>query len=152
LSNNEFERLTEPAALDKLLEIPIGHHYLALYQELATMRKVYSRYVQNEMKEVPDSIILFLSYYDTTDNVRLALSSKDIQVKEQELKGSVIILDIVKVIKNQSFGVPGIERLRALTKKIQKEYPDKTIHNGRHVCIPSSKKGKGTVGIRKDAS
>jgi hypothetical protein len=123
----KFERLTEEDSLNKLLQVPIGHHYLVLYSELETMRKVYSSYVKGQMQEQPDSIILLLSYYDTTDNVRLTLGSKGIQVKEQEKNGSIIILDIMKVISNQSFAVPDIERLRALTKKLEKEYADKTI-------------------------
>jgi Mg2+/Co2+ transporter CorB len=69
------------------------------------MRKVYSSYVKKQLEEQPDSVVLFLSYYDTTDNVRGVLSSKDINVKEREKEGSIIILDIMKVLQNPYFKI-----------------------------------------------
>ena len=69
------------------------------------MRKVYASYMEKQLEEQPDSVVLFLSYYDTTDNVRSVLSSKGIHVKEREKKGSMIILDIMKVLQNPYFEV-----------------------------------------------
>ena len=91
------------------------------------MRKVYSSYVKKQLEEQPDSVILFLSYYDTTDNVRDVLSSKGIHVKEREKEGSIIILDIVKVLQNPYFEVPDVEKLRELSRKTEKQFGDKTI-------------------------
>lgn len=79
------------------------------------------------MEEQPDSVLLFLSYYDTTDIVRNVLSSKGVQVKEKEKNGSMIILDIMKVLDNSYFRVPDIEKLRELAKKTEKQFGDKTI-------------------------
>jgi hypothetical protein len=81
---------------DQLLHVPAGHHYLILYPNIETMRKVYSSYVKKQLEEQPNSVVLFLSYYDTTDKIRSVLSSKGIHVKEREQKGSIIILDIMK--------------------------------------------------------
>jgi hypothetical protein len=66
---------------------------IILYPNIETMRKVYSSYVKKQLEEQPDSVVLFLSYYDTTDIVRGVLSSKGIHVKEREKEGSIIILD-----------------------------------------------------------
>ena len=112
---------------DQLLHVPAGHHYLILYPNIETMRKVYSSYVKKQLEEQPNSVVLFLSYYDTTDKVRSVLSSKGIHIKEREQEGSIIILDIMKVLENRFLGVSDIERLRELARKTEKQFGDKTI-------------------------
>lgn len=112
---------------DQLLHVPTGHHYLILYPDIETMRKVYSSYIKRQLEEQPESVILFLSYYDTTDSVRHVLRSKGIKVKEREKDGSMIILDIMKVLHNPYFQVPDIEKLRELARKTEKQFGDKTI-------------------------
>jgi hypothetical protein len=112
---------------DRLLHVPPGHHYLILYPNIEMMRKVYASYVKKELEEQPNSVVLFLSYYDTTDHVRSVLSSKGVSVKEYEKNGTMIILDIMKVLHNLFFQVPDIEKLRELAKKTEKQFGDKTI-------------------------
>jgi len=121
------KRLNEDEISDQLLHVPTGHHYLILYPDIETMRKVYASYVKKQLKEQPDSVVLFLSYYDTTDTVRSVLSSKGIRVKDREKEGSMIILDIMKVLQYPYFEVPDIEKLRALARKTEKQFGDKTI-------------------------
>ena len=118
---------SEDEISDQLLHVPTGHHYLILYPNIETMRKVYASYVKKQLEEQPNSVVLFLSYYDTTDNVRSVLSSKGIHVKEREKNGSMIILDIMKVLHNPYFQVPDIEKLRELARKTEKQFGDKTI-------------------------
>ena len=79
------------------------------------------------MESQPESIILLLPYYDTTDKVREILESKNIKARALERQGSLVIVDIMKIISNQSFDVPDIERLRALIIKLENQYPNKTI-------------------------
>jgi len=126
-SPNSNKRPIEDEISDQLLHVPIGHHYLILYPDLETMRKVYASYIKRQLEEQPNSVVLFLSYYDTTDNVRLVLSTKGVQVKEREKNGSMIILDIMNVLHNPYFQVPDIEKLRELAKKTEKQFSDKTI-------------------------
>jgi hypothetical protein len=126
-SPNSNKRLNEDEISDRLLHLPTGHHYLILYPDLETMRKVYASYIKRQLEEQPDSVVLFLSYYDTTDSVRHFLNSKGIRVKEREQTGSMIILDIMKVLDNPYFQVPDIEKLRELARKIEKQFGDKTI-------------------------
>ena len=92
---NGNKRLYEDEISDQLLHVPTGHHYLILYPDIETMRKVYASYIKSQLKEQPNSVVLFLPYYDTTDNIRSVLSSKGIHVKEREKEGSMIILDII---------------------------------------------------------
>ncbi|MGA9927933.1 MAG: MEDS domain-containing protein [Nitrososphaeraceae archaeon] len=124
---NGNKRLYEDEISDQLLHVPTGHHYLILYPNIETMRKVYASYVKKQLEEQPDSVVLFLSYYDTTDNVRDVLSSHGVPVKEHEKNGTMIILDIGKVLHNPFFQVPNIEKLRELAKKTEKQFGDKTI-------------------------
>jgi len=126
-SPNSNKRPNEDEISDQLLHVPIGHHYLILYPDLETMRKVYASYIKRQLEEQPNSVVLFLSYYDTTDNVRLVLSSNGVQVKEHEKNGSMIILDIMNVLHNPYFQVPDIEKLRELARKTEKQFGDKTI-------------------------
>jgi len=118
---------SEDEISDRLLHVPPGHHYLILYPNIEMMRKVYASYVKKELEEQPNSVVLFLSYYDTTDHVRSVISSKGVPVKEYEKNGTMIILDIMKVLHNPFFQVPDIEKLRELAKKTEKQFGDKTI-------------------------
>jgi hypothetical protein len=124
-SSNSIES-NEDEISDRLLHAPVGH-YLILYPDIDMMRKVYGGYVKKQLKEQRDSVLLFLSYYDTTDTVRNVLSSNGVQVKEREKDGSLIILDIMKVLENPYFQVPDIEKLRELARKTEKQFGDKTI-------------------------
>ena len=100
---NGNKRLSEDEISDQLLHVPTGHHYLILYPNIETMRKVYSIYIKRQLELQPNSVIIFLPYYDTTDIVRSILNSKGIHVKEREKEGSMIILDIMKVIQRLAF-------------------------------------------------
>jgi hypothetical protein len=91
------------------------------------MRRVYSSYVKGQIEIEPESVIVLLPYYETTDKAREILESKFIKARELERQGSLVIIDIEKVIRNQSFSVPDIERLRALIIKLENQYPDKTV-------------------------
>ena len=124
---NDNKRLYEDEISDQLLHVPTGHHYLILYPDIETMRKVYASYIKSQLKEQPNSVVLFLPYYDTTDNVRSILSSKCTHVKEREKEGSMIILDIMKVIQSSLFEVPDIEKLREFAKKTEQQFENKTI-------------------------
>ena len=98
-----------------------------MYPDIETIRRVYANYIKRQLEEQPESVILFLSYYDTTDNVGRTLNAKGVRVKEREQNGSMIILDIMKVIQSSLFEVPDIEKLREFAKKTEQQFEDKTI-------------------------
>lgn len=110
-----------------LVSVPIGHHYLILYSSLEVMRKVYSKYIKVQIENAPNSVIALLPYYDSTDKVRELLESMGINVKENERRGTLIIVDIENVITNPYFKGPDIERLRQFTKELDNKHNDKTI-------------------------
>ena len=60
-SYNSNKRLNEDEISDQLLHVSTGHHYLILYPDIETMRKVYASYIKKQLAEQPDSVILFLS-------------------------------------------------------------------------------------------
>jgi hypothetical protein len=111
----------------RLVSVPVGYHYLILYPDMQTMRKVYSTYVKGQIEANPNSVIVLLPYYDTTDKVREILESKGIDVRENERQGSLIIVDIEDVITNPYFKGHDTEKLRAFTKEIEDKIGDKTI-------------------------
>ena len=131
------KRLYEDEISDLLLHVPTGHHYLILYSNIETMRKVYASYVKKQLDEQPNSVILFLPYYDIADNVRSILSSKGIHVKKREKEGSMIILDIMKVIQSSLFEVPDIEKLRVRKEDRATIRGQNNIHYCRYVCVQS---------------
>ena len=50
---------------DQLLHVPTGHHYLVLYPDIETMRKVYASYIKRQLEEQPKYILNILQggYY-----------------------------------------------------------------------------------------
>ena len=42
---------TEDEISDRLLHVPPGHHYLILYSNIETMRKVCGNYVKKQLEE-----------------------------------------------------------------------------------------------------
>ena len=111
----------------RLVSVPIGHHYLILYSNIELARKAYSEYIKTQIDLLPQSVIVVLPYYDTTERVREVLESKGVDVKGNEKEGNLIIVDVEKVINNSYYAVSEVERLRAFTKHVEYEHPGKTI-------------------------
>jgi hypothetical protein len=88
---------------NRLLQVPIGHHSIILYPDLARLRIVYSNYVKAQLQsEDPTVIILFLPYYETSDSVREVLIQTGIDVKSFEKRGSLVIVDVMKALASQN--------------------------------------------------
>lgn len=117
----------EDGISQRLVSVPVGHHYLILYSNIEVARKVYSAYVKAQLDIQPQSVIVMLPYYDTSDKVREVLESKGVDVKGNEKEGNLIIVDIEKVINNAYYEVSEVERLRAFTRHVEDEHPSKTI-------------------------
>jgi KaiC/GvpD/RAD55 family RecA-like ATPase len=119
--NDEFENTT------RFHRIELGHHYLVLYPDIQKSREVYSDYVKGQIQEEPDSVTLVLPYFDTTEKVRDVLESKGVNVTEHEKEGSLIIVDIEKVIKSSYFELTDAQRLEGFAKQIESKHQGKTI-------------------------
>jgi hypothetical protein len=83
-------------------------HYSIVYPDLATLRKLYSSYINTALNEKNETVII-LPFFETTDNVRRILeqSEFDIDVTKHERQGSLIIIDSLKGY----FGSPGVMSL-----------------------------------------
>lgn len=121
------KQLSESDISAKLVRIPQGQRYFILYESIETIWKVYSGYVKNQVKDSPNSIVLILPYYDSTEKVREVLESNGVNTREKEQQGNLIIIDIQKVISNLYYDVSELERIRAFTNQVQAGSPDKTI-------------------------
>ncbi len=72
-----------------------GSHYLIVYPDIDTLRKIYSSYIKTALDE-RNELVIVLPYYETVDTVRKILSQEDnanIDVKKYEKDSSLIIID-----------------------------------------------------------
>jgi hypothetical protein len=62
--------------LNQIIHADYGEHYLIVYPDLHILRELYSKYVQNQLKD-NNEIILINPFYETTDSVRQILTLLD---------------------------------------------------------------------------
>lgn len=111
----------------RLVSVPFGYHYLILYSNIGIARIVYSEYIKAQIDAQPDSVIIMLPFYDTSDKVREILESEGVDVKGIEKEGKLIIVDIEKVINNPYYAVSEVERLRAFIRHVEREHTGKSV-------------------------
>jgi MEDS: MEthanogen/methylotroph, DcmR Sensory domain len=107
----------------RLLKLPPGYHYLILYPNIETIRKIYGEYLR-AMIEENNAAVLFLPFYDTTDKVRQQLLLKGIDVRKYERGNTLTLIDFAKIIDNPYLGIPAsfgvkefIDKIRIFHKK-----------------------------------
>ena len=110
----------------RLLELPVGYHYLILYPNIETMRKLYAEYILSLIEE-NNVAILVLPYYDTTNKVRQELTTKGLDVRKHEQNNSLILLDFTKVVDNPYLGIPTAFGLKEFIKKTQAYHKNKKL-------------------------
>lgn len=92
-------------ALEKLKRARQGSHYIILYRDLPTLRKIYSQHTKRQIEE-KNEIVLILPYYETTETVRYVLSQiATIDVKEYEKKDSLLIIDSARAYFGSSIDI-----------------------------------------------
>ena len=82
-------------AVYQIIQAQYGTHYLIVYPDLATLREMYSKYVQEQIKE-NNEIILINPFYETTDSVRQILSKSGVNVSKYEKEKGLVIIDSLK--------------------------------------------------------
>ena len=82
-------------AVYQIIQTEYGAHYLIVYPDLATLREMYSKYVQEQIKE-NNEIILINPFYETTDSVRQILSKSGVNVSKYEKEKGLVIIDSLK--------------------------------------------------------
>src|SRR5919198_5843499 len=61
--------------LEQITEAEYGAHYIIIYQDLGTLRELYSNYIHKQIEE-NNEIVLINPFYETTGSVRQVLSEK----------------------------------------------------------------------------
>jgi DcmR-like sensory protein len=83
-------------ALDHINQAEHGAHYMIIYPDLDTLRKLYSSYVHKQIKD-NNEIVLINPFYETTDSVRQVLSEKYNDgmnsISKYEKEESLIVID-----------------------------------------------------------
>ena len=93
--------------LETMLQAEYGSHYIIVYPDLLTLRKIYSVYSKMQLEN--KNIVLLLPFYETTESVRKILSTSDdvslgfcddrvsiLDIRKHEKEGSLIIVDSKK--------------------------------------------------------
>ena len=124
---SDLRNRTDAEVSGALVEVPIGHHYLVLYSDVQKLRKLLSYYVKGQIEYQPNSVIVIIPYYETTDKVRETLESRGINAKENEKLGTLIIVDIQVVITNPYLKGPDVEKLRGFINEIESKAEGKTV-------------------------
>jgi hypothetical protein len=78
-----------------LKNIASGAHHLIVYPDLATLRKVYSDYINIALNEKYETVIV-LPFFETTDSVRQVLAHTGMDVAKHEKHHSLLIVDSLK--------------------------------------------------------
>ena len=113
--------------LQRILGVPVGHHYFITYSDRKKVRRIYAEYIKKQIEEHPDSIVLVFPYYDNTNAVREELTSEGLNTVELEMSGALVIVDITKIVKSQYFQVPEVERLSEFIKQVEDKNKNKTV-------------------------
>ena len=88
--------------LKQLRKAEFGAHYIIIYHDMMTLRRIYSGYIKAQLED--NEIVLILPYYETTEMVRGILSGENdnsigssiIDVRKYEKEGSLMIIDSAK--------------------------------------------------------
>ena len=92
-------------AIEQLDKAECGAHYILIYPNLFTMRKVYSNYIHNQIEE-KNGIVQINPFYETANSVRQMLSEKYNdgvnEISKHENEKSLVIIDSLK----EYFGNP----------------------------------------------
>jgi len=82
---------------EELKNAAFGAHHLIVYPDLATLRNVYSHYI-NAALNVKNETVIVLPFFETTDTVRRALrqGELDIDVTKYENQQSILLMDSLK--------------------------------------------------------
>jgi hypothetical protein len=70
-----------------------GSHYIILYSDLPTRRKIYSQHIKRQIEEKKE-FVLILPHHETTDMVRYVLFElAKVDVRKYELQNCLLIMN-----------------------------------------------------------
>jgi MEDS: MEthanogen/methylotroph, DcmR Sensory domain len=125
-------------ALSQINQAEYGAHYIIIYPDLFTLRELYSNYIQKQIEE-KNEMILINPFYETTDSVRQILSKKGVNVSKYEKEKVLVIIDSLKEYFGQQPNILFIRSLAKYAKQMGKNclsvlsdlgaYPHKSKYN-----------------------
>ncbi|HEY7079458.1 MAG TPA: MEDS domain-containing protein [Nitrososphaeraceae archaeon] len=107
--------------INEVAESRYGSHYSIVYHNLKALRNMYSRLIRQHL-EVKNDTVLFLPFYDSTEQARNVLSKNKVDVKRCENKEeSLIIMDASRAYFGSSTDIiPFVASLTKLVKETGK--------------------------------
>ena len=98
--------------LKQLRQAEFGAHYIIVYHDMITLRRIYSEYIKAQLED-KNEIVLILPYYETTEMVRSILSGENdnsiggsiIDARKYEKEGSLVIIDSAKAYFGSDTGL-----------------------------------------------
>jgi len=78
--------------VNQIIQAEYCSHYLIVYPDLTTLREMYSKYIQKQINENNETILIN-PFYETTDSVRQILSKNGINVSKYEKEKGLVIID-----------------------------------------------------------
>ena len=91
MGQNLVMNLHVDEALDHINQAEYSAHYMIIYPDLVTLRKLYSSYISKQLEENNETILIN-PFYETTDSVRQVLSGIDVSKYEKERVLQLLIL------------------------------------------------------------
>ena len=76
--------------VERLTTITFGEHIILIYPDIYSFREIYSRYCKTALEN--NEIVLLLAYYETIDNVRLAIKEIGIDTEKYEKERALMIV------------------------------------------------------------
>jgi MEDS: MEthanogen/methylotroph, DcmR Sensory domain len=91
--------------LERLKRARQGSHYILVYSDLPTLRKIYSQHIKRQIEE-KEEIVLILPHHETSDMVRFVLFElAKIDVRKYEKQNSLMIIDSARAYFGSSIDI-----------------------------------------------
>jgi MEDS: MEthanogen/methylotroph, DcmR Sensory domain len=99
-----------------------GAHHLLVYPDTATLRQVYSSYIDAALNGNNEVVIVF-PFYETTDSARRPLNENEfvIDVKKQENQHSLVLIDSLKAYFGSSEKISSVIRRELERAKVTRK-------------------------------
>ena len=90
--NNRILPASTSQALSVLRDARYGEHIFVIYEDITSLRELYSLYASENLKMGKDSLLI-LPYLETVDSVKTHLMERGISIRENQLEGALTVID-----------------------------------------------------------
>lgn len=89
------------SVVDELHQFEFGEHNILVYPDYDALRDLYTQHCRKRLI-AGNEIVLLLPHYETINSVRDALRELDIDIRQYEEEGALIIMDAMSTLFNPS--------------------------------------------------